>query len=54
MKEEQKWEEFCKGTEKLRVPGGWLVRDRNNTYGTSMVFVKDPYWVWDVGQGREK
>ena len=41
------WENSC--TEKLRVPGGWVIRTICFSKDTvAMVFVADPTWEWRV------
>lgn len=47
------WERMDNDTERLKVPGGWLVRWRGGR-GVSLTYVPDPGHTWRLGAEVEE
>lgn len=44
--EKLQWEDIASYTERLKVPGGWIVMYAKTGHANSMVFIKDEIHLW--------
>lgn len=44
--EKLEWEGIASYTERLKVPGGWIVMYAKTGHSNSMVFIKDEIHIW--------
>ena len=45
-----KWEDIDDRSERLKVPGGWIVRSDSGSYegGVHQIFIEDPNYEWKL------
>ena len=53
MRYSKKWEWIDDRSERLKVPGGWIVRSDSGSYegGVHMIFIKDAEYEWILEEG---
>ena len=50
MKFNREWEDIDENSDRLKVPGGWLVRCWVTNAGMSVIFYSDPHHEWTFEQ----
>ena len=56
MKYSNKWEEISNQCFRLKVPGGWLVRDWDggeDFVATALCFLADPSYSWEIVEEKD-
>lgn len=53
----RKWEAIDPITDRLAVPGGWIIRlilEEAENFAASVTFFPDPSWTWKLEPTEEK